>query len=103
MHHTLQTLAYETREGDTETPDFGPGDGKKNVWIGAIFWSRMKRGLLLRPPHCAAEPGSLRDYSVEQWDTCLVVFLHNTTDPMERLCLHLRHCVQQEVNEFFNV
>lgn len=47
----------------------------------------------LHPPQSAAEPGSLRDYGVEQWDTCLVVFLHNTTDPMERLCLHLRLCV----------
>lgn len=25
------TLACETREGDTETPDFSPGDGKKKT------------------------------------------------------------------------
>lgn len=40
----------------------------------------------------AAQSGSgtslLRDYTAEQWDTCLIVFLHNTTDPMD-VCVRL--------------
>lgn len=39
----------------------------------------------LHEPQSVSEVRALRDYTVEQWDTCLIVFLHNTTDPMERV------------------
>lgn len=53
----------------------------------------------------AAQSGSgtslLRDYTAEQWDTCLIVFLHNTTDPMERVrvlvCAYVHQFVQHQV------
>lgn len=43
----------------------------------------------LHEPQFVSEARALRDYTVEQWDTCLIVFSHNTTDPMERVCANV--------------
>lgn len=60
---------------------------------------------MMWPTLHAAQSGSgtslLRDYTAEQWDTCLIVFLHNTTDPMERVrvlvCAYVHQFVQHQV------
>ena len=38
-------------------------------------------------------PRAARSGIIEQCDTCLIVFLHNATDPMECVCAHVCDCV----------
>lgn len=82
LHHTMQNFVCETRGDDTKNKTLP--DDVLELFMDSNKLGGTLCGLLYMS--LSLNPRAARSGIIEECDTCLIVFLHNATDPMERVC-----------------